>query len=531
MKPLAAAVVAFLACVLSASAQNAAEPLLPGNGMHGIHGLTFDDQGHLYVGSVVGQTIYKVDPVSGAIDAWEGPPLGMADDLEFGPGGELAWTSFILGKVHARSPGGAIRELASGLPGINSIAWNAQGRLFATQVFLGDALYEIDPEGEKPPRKIAENMGGLNGFDFGPDGKLYGPLWFKGQVARVDVETGKIEVVAEGFGIPAAANFNSLGELYVLDTQRGEVVRVDTNTGEKTVVAKTPTALDNLAFDNMDRLYVTVMAENAVFRVDIDSGALQPIIGAPLALPADLASHDGMLFAADMFSVKEIDLKAKTVRSVVRLAEDALEYPNGIDVTDHYIHTASWFNNAVQTIDRESGEILHTYHEVPTAYDVLEDADGSLLVLQFITGSLVRLRGEKPEERDTVATGLANPVALAHAGPGQVYVTLHQAGQVVRVDLATGETTVVAEGLAEPEGLAVRLGGNLIVAETGKRRVVNIDPATGAVTALADDLLMGFPLSVGMPPQGITSGVAVGPDGAVYFSTDVDCSVYRIPPK
>ncbi|HBT06597.1 MAG TPA: hypothetical protein DEB22_09265, partial [Alcanivorax sp.] len=63
-------------------------------------------------------------------------------------------------------------------------------RLFATQVFMGDALYEIDRSGEQPPRKIIEGMGGLNGFEFGPDGHLYGPLWFKGEVVRVNVESG-----------------------------------------------------------------------------------------------------------------------------------------------------------------------------------------------------------------------------------------------------------------------------------------------------------------------------------------------------
>ena len=29
-------------------------------------------------------------------------------------------------------------------------------------------------------------MGGFNSFAVGPDGMLYGPLWFKGQVVRVD---------------------------------------------------------------------------------------------------------------------------------------------------------------------------------------------------------------------------------------------------------------------------------------------------------------------------------------------------------
>ncbi|MBC7101658.1 MAG: hypothetical protein H5U13_00305, partial [Parvibaculum sp.] len=156
--------------------------------------------------SVVGRAIYEVDPESGTASIYEASPAGMADDLEEGPDGTLAWTAFLDGKVYARKPGGELLTLAEGLPGLNSLAWMEDGRLFATQVFLGDALYELDPTGENPPRKIMAGMGGLNGFDFGPDGKLYGPLWFKKQIVRVDVDTGTLDVIAEGFATPAAVN-------------------------------------------------------------------------------------------------------------------------------------------------------------------------------------------------------------------------------------------------------------------------------------------------------------------------------------
>ena len=79
--------------------------------------------------------------------------------------------------------------------------------------FSATPLYEIDVEGVKPPRMIMEKMGGLNGFEFGPDDKLYGPLWFKGQVAKVDVDKAELTVVADGFKIPAAVNFDSKGNL------------------------------------------------------------------------------------------------------------------------------------------------------------------------------------------------------------------------------------------------------------------------------------------------------------------------------
>ncbi|MBW2093109.1 MAG: hypothetical protein JRI34_13425, partial [Deltaproteobacteria bacterium] len=142
--------------------------LIPGSHFHGIHGITFDSQDNLYVGSVVGASIYKVDANTGKVNVFIGPPDGMADDLEFGPDGRIYYTSFLQGKLHCKSADGKVTVLAEGLPGINSLAFNKEGRLFATQVFAGDALYEIDLTGGKKTRKIAGPLGGLNGFDFGP---------------------------------------------------------------------------------------------------------------------------------------------------------------------------------------------------------------------------------------------------------------------------------------------------------------------------------------------------------------------------
>src|SRR5260370_35954218 len=123
-----------------------------------------------------------------------------------------------------------MKKLASGLPGINSLAYRKDGRLYATTVFLGDTLYEIDVEGVKPPRVIMEKMGGLNGFEFGPDDRLYGPLWFKGQGAKADVDKAERTVGADGFKTPAAVNFESEGNLWGVDTRRGQLVRVDPQT-------------------------------------------------------------------------------------------------------------------------------------------------------------------------------------------------------------------------------------------------------------------------------------------------------------
>ena len=193
----------------------------------------------------------------------------MADDLVFLADGTVVWTSIQHGVVRARKGDGPIRKLAD-LVSVNSINVRKDGRLFVgAGVRRRRRCGRSIPPGAKPPRLILKDLGGFNGFDIGPDGKLYGPLWFKHQVVRIDPDTGKLDVVADGFDTPAAANFDSKWNLYVLDTARGEVVRVDIRSGKKQVVAKLATALDNLAIDSRDRMFVSNMADNGIQEVDV----------------------------------------------------------------------------------------------------------------------------------------------------------------------------------------------------------------------------------------------------------------------
>jgi len=117
--------------------------LVPGSWFHGVHGIAFNKDDQLFAGSVVGQTIYRVQIDSGEVDTVIGPPDGMADDIAFADDGTMAWTAFLLGKVYVRKGNKKI-EVANGLSGPNSLAFSKDGRLFVSEVFLGDALYEID---------------------------------------------------------------------------------------------------------------------------------------------------------------------------------------------------------------------------------------------------------------------------------------------------------------------------------------------------------------------------------------------------
>src|SRR6516164_9908683 len=117
--------------------------LVAGSWFHGVHGLAFNKDDQLFAGSVLGQAIYRVQVDSGEVDRFIEPPTGMADDIAFADDGTMAWTAFLLGKVYIRK-GNKTIEVANGMNGPNSLAFSKDGRLYVSEVFLGDALYEID---------------------------------------------------------------------------------------------------------------------------------------------------------------------------------------------------------------------------------------------------------------------------------------------------------------------------------------------------------------------------------------------------
>ena len=522
--------------------------LVPGSWFHGVHGLAFNKDDQLFAGSVMGQAIYRVQVDSGEVDRVIDAPTGMADDIAFADDGTMAWTAFLLGKVWIRRPNGEPIEVANGMSGPNSIAFGKDGRLFVSEVFLGDALYEIDIKNAGKPgapfkpfartelRRIAEKMGGLNGFEIHrDDGFLYGPLWFKGEVVKINLESGAIDVLASGFKIPAAANIDpqNRDNLYVVDTGTGGVWSVSLTSKAKKLVASMKPGLDNLAFDSRGRLFVTSMTDNGIYLVDKHTGAARTIVEGKLAVPADLAvTTDGgkeTVHVADVFSYRTVDGLNGAVSDVLRVHGDTHAYPIGISVGPKYVLLSSWFSNTVEKVDRKTGKLVATLTGFAAPVDALESADGSLYVAELASGNLVKVSPDG-KTRSIVAKELRGPVAMAQ-GPGNlVYITEIAGGAVLQIDVATGARRVVADGLAGPEGIDVGPDGRLFVAEVGQKRVVAIDPASGARTVIASNLDIGLAPFPGGPPALVPTGVAVAKSGTVYVSSDLRNALYKLTP-
>jgi sugar lactone lactonase YvrE len=495
---------------------------------HGVHGLTFDRSDVLYAGSVVGESIYRVDARTGAVETFVGPPQGMADDLVFLADGTLVWTAISQGVVRSRTPDGRVREIAR-LASINSInVRKTDGRLFAAQVFGGDGVWELDPAGARPPRNIVQNPGGFNGFDIGADGMLYGPLWFRKEIVRIHPDTGEMKVIATGFGTPAAANFDSKGNLYVLDTASGEVVRVDVATGAKQVVARLETSLDNLAIDSKDRLFVSNMADNGIQEIDVRTGAARQVVKGELAMPLGVAavSESGRdtLYVADVFALRSVDGRTGAVTDISRSHAGGarIGYPIGVSASPMHL-TVLNVEAPVQQYERIGGRLLKERRDLEGAQNVLEMPDGSL-VLAYAARGVVSHASTDGKVRE-VATKLAAPIGLALAGEHAVYVSEMMSGRIVRLDLTTGAVQPIAVDLKRPQGIATARDGSVLVAEAGSQRLTRIDRETGAVRTLASDLPIGLGVANALV------GVAVGAGGAIYVTSDIENSIWRLTPK
>ncbi|WP_399686086.1 hypothetical protein [Xenophilus sp.] len=511
----------------------APEALVRPSAFAGVHGLAVDRQGRLLAGSVVGSSIWEVDRRSGEARVFIGAPEGQADDIAVGPRGELAWTNYLMGMLRYRERDGApMQVLAKELPGLNSLDFDRRnGRLYASQVFLGDALWEIDRSGRKPPRLIGKDLGGFNGFEVGPDGMLYGPLWFKGQVVKIDPASGAVTVIADGFQIPAAANLDGKGHLWVVDARSGELVRVDLATGRKTVARQLKPSLDNLAIAPDGTIYVSNMADNAVQAFNPATGELRTLTGGAVAVPGGLKAEGDRLWVADIFGFREVDLKSGAVSDIFRMQrEPELEYPFSVGLSKTRFALSSWFTGTVQLVDRATRKTTAVIHGLKAPYDAIPLEDGSVIVAEIATGTLTRASGEKFAERKVLAGGIQGPVQMVLGADGAIYVT-EAAGRLLRVPLAGGPPAAVAQGLAMPEGLAQTPWGSFIVAEAAAQRLVEIDPADGSRRTVAERLPIGLAPSPGLPPANVPTGVAVGADGSIYVSADRDNAIYRIRPR
>ena len=510
--------------------------LVQGAPIHGSNGIMFDENDILHTASVTGNEIVSMDPKSGQI-LERFPALGP-DDLTFGPDGSLYYTALMAGLVIRIEPDGTTTQQYVA-QGVNPITFSADGRLFVALDFMGDGLYELDPQLIAAPTQIAGPpltpfLGFLNGMDFGPDGLLYAPVWTGHRVVSIDVDASTFAMTTvcdEDFDTPAAVKFDSQGNLYVADQMKGEVSRIDVETGDKEVIATNIAGLDNLAFDSRDRLYVSHAGDGSIYEV-LPSGQTRMISKGGMIAPGGVAVMSDAqagesVFVADLWTLREFDGLTGKAESVERhdlTVPGDITSPMTVSADGENLILSSWFANTVQVWNPETRTLQEEYISFAFPLNAI-GFQRDIAVAELGTHSVIWA-----SDRSPISSGLFVPAGLAAIGD-DLYVCDWASGLVWRIVTDGSPTmTMVAMGLSNPEGLAVDLDGNLIVVETGVGQLTRINPnAFNEKTVLVEGLEIA--VVTGSIPTWIFNGVAVGSNGDIYVTGDGANVLYRFKPS
>jgi len=533
--------------------------LARGAALHGTNGIYFGPDDNLYIASFYGQNITVMNKQNGKILKQFGVGDGVLgpDDLVFHPDGKsFYFTDIITNFVGRMSLDGTLLGYQEVAPGVNPITFSDDGRLFVALDFQGDGLYELDPNLVEAPRAIVPfvpdtyPLGFLNAFDFGSDGRLYGPLFAAQMVVSIDVgdhddppfpgnfinwlSDGRVKIVADGFKYPVAAKFGPDGLLTVLD-QSGEVFKVNTTTGEKTLFANLQPGLDNLAFDSNGTLYVSNADFGWIVQI-LPSGQARTISKGGMIGPMGVAVLQGTgkkdaVFVGDLFRMRQFNGltgKEEEVFKGYLVAEpNKLTMPFAVQADGDNLLVTSWFGEVVQVWSPQTDTFIKEYSMV-FPIDAVR-VNGEVVVSDLGLGGVVMADGYSLIAPLNEASGLATDGETLWAAD---WLT----GEIWQIDFngVTPQTPVlVASGLSNPEGLAFEKEGRLVVVETGTSTLSRIDLSKNPgenVKTIAKNLELSAS-GLGAPLTWWFDGVAVGPSGDIYVSGGGKNVIYKVSSK
>ncbi|MDB4637507.1 hypothetical protein OAF24_01250 [bacterium] len=147
---------------------------------------------------------------------------------------------------------------------------------------------------------------------------------------------------------------------------------------------------------------------------------------------------------------------------------------------------------------------------------IVEQPDGSLLITEWETGSLIRLSPEGQPER--IAVGLNQPSGVVSSGSGEIFLTLYGAGipksgALVRLD-SMGNLVPLIDELNGPSDLVMSPQGDLVFCEYSTGKVFKLN-ADGEQELLTDR---------------VTSPTALAYDnrGTLYIASRTEGTVYQL---
>ena len=282
----------------------------------GVNGATIGADGALYVVHTGNSSVTRIDLNTMKASTFVPPYAGafICDDITADDKGNLfvTGTTPVVGEVYRVDKNGMKTVIASGLKAPNGIQYNHRtGRLFMTECFQGNRVFELDPTGVKEPRLIIkENVIPVpEGFGFDPDtNDLIIPDLGSGKILRVHPDTGKITIIAEKFVTPLALKVGPDKMAYIVELATGGVYRLSLDGQKREKLAQIMPGLDNLAITPDRRLFVTSYWDATIFEVATDgSGNYKTLFPMGPNQPNGIAVKGERVLISDAIMVRSVE--------------------------------------------------------------------------------------------------------------------------------------------------------------------------------------------------------------------------------
>jgi sugar lactone lactonase YvrE len=494
----------------------------------GCNGATIGMDGALYVVHTALGQISRIDlktmKVSKLVPYYGG--TFITDDITSDDKGNfyVTGTTPIVGEVYRIDKNGMKTVIAKGLKAPNGIQYNKKtGRLFVTECFQANRVFEVDPTGATEPKLLVkENVIPVpEGFGFDPDtNDLIIPDMGTGKILRVNPDTGDIKTIAEKFAAPIALKVGPDKMAYFPELG-GAVYRLSLDGQKREKLAQLPPGLDNLAITPDGRLFITSYWFATIYEVATDgSGKFKTLFPTgPNQINGVLVKKDKLLIS-DAIMVRSVDKGIYVPTKLNAWAAHGMPLPLGLaDGPGDQIFWPDPVNNAVAIGDPAKGEFKAIAGELNRPMAVLMNPkEPKIYVAEYGAGQVTEVSLSDGAKKP-LATGLEGPVGLAIMD-NVLYVAEAKPGRISKVDLADGKTEVFLSGVVGKVGALANDGkGNLLALDGASGKLFRINPKNLAIAVVAEYLPVIYLLTGSYPPVEWPAAMTADAKGNIYIPT------------
>jgi len=494
----------------------------------GCNGATVGMDGALYVVHTANGTTTRIDLKTMKATSFVPPYAGtfITDDITSDEKGNFysTGTTPIVGEVYRIDKNGMKKVIAKGFLAPNGIQYNKRtGRLFMSECFQGNRVFELDPTGVKEPRLLVkENVIPVpEGFDFDPDtNDLIIPDMGTGRILRVHPDTGNITVIAEKFAAPMAVKVGPDKMAYFPELG-GAVYRLSLDGQKREKLALLPPGLDNLAITPEGRLFITHYWDATVYEVATDgSGKFKALFPKGPNIPDGIVFKNGKIFVSDAIMIRSVEGDHYVPTKLNAWAAHGMPLPIGLaDGPGDQVFWPDAVNNAVAIGDPAKGEFKAIAGGLNRPMAVLmSKSEPKIYVAEYGAGQITEVSLTDGAKK-ALATGLEGPLALAIID-NTLYAGEAKAGRITKVDLVSGNKEVFLAGVvSKVVALANDGAGNLLALDGASGRLFRINPKNLAISIVAQDLPVGYGTAGSYPAVEFEGAMAVSSKGDIYIPT------------